>query len=197
MWAMPTLRIHDPGASDDLQILPLESLYQSNLIMTSSHHDRHTAELHQMQRAIAGLFLYQDILECEIGIALILLLKSIASGDRSQGNSLTCLTAYGRFFKALAHQNCSWEEFLIDRLLQAENPFSLQAQKTSFGELSSAIVNAAQQDLQGLYTLYARGKYIPQWVEQLSSLNGKSISWIESDTLGQKSTIVTALRTRD
>jgi uncharacterized protein len=169
---------------------------QSNLIMTSSHHDRHTAELHQMQRAIAGLFLYQDILECEIGTALILLLKSIANGDRSQGNSLICLTAYGRFFKALANQNCSWEEFLIDRLLQAENPFSLQAQTTNFQNLSPAIVTAAQQDLQGLHTLYARGKYIPQWVEQLSSLNGKSISWIESITVDRPPAIVTALRTK-
>jgi uncharacterized protein len=169
---------------------------QSNLIMTSSHHDRHTAELHQMQRAIAGLFLYQDILECEIGITLILLLKSIANGDRSQGNSLICLTAYGHFFKALAHQNCSWEEFLIDRLLQAENPFSLQAQKTNFQNLSPAIVAAAQQDLQGLHTLHALGKYIPQWVEQLSNLNGKSISWIESITVDRPPAIVTALRTK-
>ena len=70
--------------------------------MTSSHHDRHTAELHQMQRAIAGLLLYQDVLANEVGIALVELLQSIASGDRSQGNALICLTAYGRFFKALA-----------------------------------------------------------------------------------------------
>jgi uncharacterized protein len=159
--------------------------------------DRHTAELHQMQRAIAGLFLYQDILECEIGAALIELLQSIASGDRSQGNALSCLTAYGRFFKALASQNCSWEEFLIDRLLRTENPFSLQAQQVNFYELSPAIVNAARQDLQELYTLYTRGKYIPQWVEQLSNLNGKSISWIESSTIAPKSAIVTALQTQD
>jgi uncharacterized protein len=159
--------------------------------------DRHTAELHQMQRAIAGLFLYQEILDGEIGAALIDLLQAIANGDRSQGNALSCLTAYGRFFKALASQNCSWEEFLIDRLLSAENPFSLQAQKTTFDRLSPAIGRAAQQDLQELYTLYTRGKYIPQWVEQLGSLNGKSISWIESSTLEPKSAMVKALQTRD
>jgi uncharacterized protein len=159
--------------------------------------DRHTAELHQMQRAIAGLFLYQEILDGEIGTALIELLQAIANGDRSQGNALSCLTAYGRFFKALASQNCSWEEFLIDRLLSAENPFSLQAQKTNFSELSPAIGRAAQQDLQELYTLYTRGKYIPQWVEQLGSLNGKSISWIESSKVEPRSAIVTALLTRD
>jgi uncharacterized protein len=159
--------------------------------------DRHTAELHQMQRAIAGLFLYQEILDGEIGAALIDLLQAIANGDRSQGNALSCLTAYGRFFKALASQNCSWEEYLIDRLLAAENPFSLQAQKTAFTQLSPAIGRAAQQDLQELYTIYTRGKYIPQWVEQLGSLNGKSISWIESSTNEPKSAIVKLLQTRD
>jgi uncharacterized protein len=159
--------------------------------------ERHTAELHQMQRAIAGLFLYQEILDGEIGAALIDLLQAIANGDRSQGNALSCLTAYGRFFKALASQNCSWEEFLIDRLLSAENPFSLQAQKTTFDRLSPAIGRAAQQDLQELYTLYTRGKYLPQWVEQLGSLNGKSISWIESSKIEPKLAIVQALQTRD
>jgi uncharacterized protein len=159
--------------------------------------ERHTAELHQIQRAIAGLFLYQEILDGEIGTALIDLLQAIANGDRSQGNALSCLTAYGRFFKALASQNCSWEEFLIDRLLSAENPFSLQAQKTTFDRLSQAIGRAAQQDLQELYTLYTRGKYLPQWVERLGSLNGKSISWIESSTIEPKLAIVKALQTRD
>jgi uncharacterized protein len=159
--------------------------------------ERHTAELHQMQRAIAGLFLYQEILEDEIGTTLIDLLQAIANGDRSQGNALSCLTAYGRFFKALASQNCSWEEFLIDRLLSAENPFSLQAQTTTFDRLSPAIGRAAQQDLQELHTLYTKGKYIPQWVEQLGSLNGKSISWIESDTIESKSAIIQALQTRN
>ena len=70
--------------------------------MNSSHQERRTAELHQMQRAIAGLLLYQDILDNEVGIALVNLLQAIASGDRSQANALICLTAYGRFFKALA-----------------------------------------------------------------------------------------------
>ncbi len=144
--------------------------------------DRHIAKLHQMQRAIAGLFLYQDILKCEAGTALTALLQAIANGDRSQGNALICFTAYGRFFKALASQNCSWEEFLIDRLLQAENPFSLQAQKTNVQNLLPAIVQAAQQDLHGLYTLYTYGKYIPQWVQQLGNLNTKPISWIEHTT---------------
>ena len=86
--------------------------------MNSSHHDRRTAELHQMQRAIAGLLIYQDILDSEVGIALIELLQAIVNGDRSQGNALICLTAYGRFFKALATAKCSWEEYLIDRILR-------------------------------------------------------------------------------
>jgi uncharacterized protein len=170
--------------------------------MTSSHHDRHTAELHQMQRAIAGLLLYQDVLANEVGIALVELLQSIANGDRSQGNALTCLTAYGRFFKALATENCSWEEYLIDRVLRAENPFSLQIQKVDFdlhsepnqNGLSSALMTAARQDLQSLYTLYICGQYIPQWIEQIG---GRSICWLECRIADRQSPIVDALHSQN
>ncbi|WP_373541897.1 ATP-binding protein [Chamaesiphon sp.] len=169
--------------------------------MTSSHHDRHTAELHQMQRAIAGLLLYQDVLANEVGIALVELLQAIASGDRSQGNALICLTAYGRFFKALATENWSWEEYLIDRVLRAENPFSLQVQRVdldlqhepSQNGLSSALLAAARQDLQSLHILYTCGQYIPQWIEQIG---GRSICWLECRIGDRRSKIVDALHSQ-
>ncbi len=159
--------------------------------------DRHTAELHQMQRAIAGLFLYQEILNCEIGESLIILLQAIACGERSQIDALICLTAYGRFFKALATENCSWEEFLIDRLLLAENPFSLQAQNLPLDRLSPAIVSAAERDLQALHVLYTYGSYIPQWMQQIGGPQGKQIDWIASRKSPPNSAIVGALTTRN
>jgi uncharacterized protein len=170
--------------------------------MNFSHHDRHTAELHQMQRAIAGLLIYQDILADEVGIALIELLQAIASGDRSQGNTLTCLTAYGRFFKALATENCSWEEYLIDRLLQAENPFSLQSQNIDLDLATSALSTglsptlriAARQDLEALYVLYTCGQYIPQWMERIG---GKPVCWLECRIEKRQSPIVTALHSQN
>ncbi len=170
--------------------------------MISSHQDRHMPELHQMQRAIAGLLLYQDILDSEVGKASIELLQAIANGDRSQGNALICLTAYGRFFKALADQNCSWEEYLIDRLLQAENPFSLQAQKinldnftgTSPSRLSPALVTAARQDLESLHVLYTCGQYIPQWIEQIG---GKPVCWLECNISQEQHSIVKALHSQN
>jgi uncharacterized protein len=170
--------------------------------MNSSHQERHTAELHQMQRAIAGLLLYQDILDSEVGNALIKLLQAIANGDRSQGNALICLTAYGRFFKALADQNCSWEEYLIDRLLQAENPFSLQAQtidldnstEASRTELSPVLVTAARQDLESLYVLYTCGQYIPQWIEQIG---GKPVCWLECNISQRQHSIVKSLHSQN
>jgi uncharacterized protein len=170
--------------------------------MNSSHQDRRTAELHQMQRAIAGLLLYQDILDSEVGKALIRLLEAIANGDRSQGNALICLTAYGRFFKALADQNCSWEEYLIDRLLQAENPFSLQVQKIALGDstgapgtrLSPALMTAARQDLESLHILYTCGQYIPQWIEQIG---GKPVCWLECSISERQHSIVKALHSQN
>jgi uncharacterized protein len=170
--------------------------------MNSSHQDRRTAELHQMQRAIAGLLLYQDIVDNEVGKALIKMLQAIANGDRSQGNALTCLTAYGSFFKALADQNCSWEEYLIDRLLQAENPFSLQAQKTAIADstgaagnrLSPALATAAQQDLESLHVLYTCGQYIPQWIGQIG---GKPVCWLECNLSERHHSIVKALHSQN
>jgi uncharacterized protein len=164
--------------------------------MNSSHHDRRTAELHQMQRAIAGLLIYQDILASEVGVALIDLLQSIVNGDRSQGNALICLATYGRFFKALAVQNCSWEEYLIDRVLQAENPFSLQAQKVDSAKsrLSPVLVTAARQDLESLYVLYTCGQYISQWVEQIG---GKPVCWLECSIVDPKHSIVNALHSQN
>jgi uncharacterized protein len=159
--------------------------------------DRHTAELHQMQRAIGGLFLYQDILNCEVGESLVVLLKAIACGERSQIDALICLTAYGRFFRALATENCSWEEYLIDRLLLAENPFSLQAQKLPLDRLSPAIVNAARHDLQALHILYTYGSYIPQWMEQIGGSQGKPIDWIASSRSTDNCSIVQILTTRN
>jgi uncharacterized protein len=167
--------------------------------MNSSHQDRHTAELHQMQRAIAGLLLYQDVLAGEVGIALIDLLQAIANGARSQGNALICLTAYGRFFKALAAENCSWEEYAIERVLAAENPFSLISQKIEFDNsieplqkhLSPTLLTAARQDLESLYILYTCGQYIPSWVEQIG---GRPICWLECSIDKHQSAIVAALR---
>jgi uncharacterized protein len=159
--------------------------------------DRHTAELHQMQRAIAGLCLYQDILNCEVGEALIALLPAIASGSRSQVDALICLTAYGRFFKALATENCSWEEYVIDRLLRAENPFSLQAQNLPSDRISPAIVSAARHDLQALHILYTNGSYIPQWMEQIGGSQGRSIDWIATRKSTATPTIIEALTTRN
>jgi uncharacterized protein len=170
--------------------------------MNSSHHDRHTAELHKMQRAIAGLLIYQDILAGEVGLALIALLQAIANGDRSQGNALICLTAYGRFFRALAAENCSWEEYLIAQVLQAENPFSLQVQKIASDvspesvvqHLPSALITAVGQDLQSLHILYSYGCYIPQWVQQVG---GKPICWLESQKLAARSPLIQDFERRE
>lgn len=129
---------------------------------------RYTAELHQMQRAIAGLCLYQELFDGEIGIAVGELLQAIVSGDRSQGNALICLKAHGRLFKALATAQASWENYLIDRLLQAENPFSLQAQTRSVAQMSPALVNAVRHDLQAVQAIYTHGQYLSQWAQQVS-----------------------------
>jgi uncharacterized protein len=158
--------------------------------------NRHTAELHQMQRAIADLLLYQDVLDDEIGTVLVSLLQAIASSDRSQGNALICLRAYGRFFRALAAENLSWGEYLIDRLLSAENPFSIRAQKSKLEELSPALIAAARQDLEALHILYTHGNYIPLWVQQVSNPSDRAVIWNKTNRREDRySDIITLLGT--
>ncbi len=157
---------------------------------------RHTAELHQIQRAIAGLCVYQDIFSCEIGVAFIELLQAIGGGDLSQGNNLICLRAYGRFFRALATARFSWAAYIVDRLLLTENPFSLQVQTTPVARLSPALVSAVAHDLQSLQLVYTYGRSLPQWMQQVSGWQEiPQIDVGEVELAG--SAITTALKTRE
>jgi hypothetical protein len=151
--------------------------------MNSSTADRHIPELHQMQREIAALLLYQDVLSDEIGVAFIELLHAIAAGDRSRGNTLACLTAYGKLFRALSSHDYNWGNYLIDRILRAENPFSLKAQKANLDNLSPALVKAAHHDLQSLQTIYQFGQHIPTMIQQAIASSAVAIDWSDTEQL--------------
>ncbi|MGL5879295.1 MAG: AAA+ family ATPase, partial [Xenococcaceae cyanobacterium] len=73
-------------------------------------------------RQIQSLLLYQSIFDNEIGTAFLNLLQTL---DRKDSN---CLKAYSNWFKNLAVINQSWQDYLIDRILQDDNPFSQQIQ---------------------------------------------------------------------
>ena len=122
---------------------------------------------------IASLLLYQSVFKSEIGVAFIDLLEKISRCDNSaETNSLSntnLLQAYGHWFKLLAATNKSWQDYLMTRILQDDNPFSQQVQKTSIEQLHSSLIIAAKQDLQILQNIYnCHTQQISDWIQIIS-----------------------------
>jgi uncharacterized protein len=102
------------------------------------------------QQQAASLLLYQSVLTGTVGESSIYLWETLAN----EGKQIACLQAYGRWFKALAQTNLSWQEYLIQQILRDENPFSQQAQRQDWESLPRVLQDAAVWDLRMLQSLY-------------------------------------------
>ncbi len=108
---------------------------------------------------ISALLLYQSVFDNEIGRAFIELLQTLSVAEIQQQKNLFFSSfdfdlAYGNWFKIMAKNNISWQDFLITEILQNENPFSHQVQTKSLANISQPILAAARQDLQALEIIY-------------------------------------------
>ncbi|MEC4985340.1 MAG: ATP-binding protein [Oscillatoria sp. PMC 1068.18] len=101
-----------------------------------------------VQHSASSLLLYQAVLEDEVGQAFLELLHSFEQQD-----GRICRVAYGKWFKALATRNQTWQNYLIERILLDDNPFSQQAQQKEFKQLPPALVEGAKADIQALQNL--------------------------------------------
>jgi uncharacterized protein len=98
----------------------------------------------------ASLLVYQAVLTDAVGSAFLHLLDMLELHGKK--DKIACLEAYGQLFHALAKVGRSWQEHLIQRILEAENPFTIQAQ--SLTVLPEGLVVAAHHDLKCLQSLY-------------------------------------------
>jgi uncharacterized protein len=98
----------------------------------------------------ASLLVYQAVLTDAIGSAFLHLLDMLELHGKK--DKIACLEAYGQLFHALAKVGRSWQEHLIHRILEAENPFTVQAQSPTV--LPEGLVVAARHDLECLQSLY-------------------------------------------
>jgi predicted AAA+ superfamily ATPase len=135
----------------------------------------------------ASLLVYQTMLQCPVGKAFLELLRmlcqlqTIYQNDRDQ--TTACLQAYGCWFSALATCNQNWQDFLVDRLLQEDNPFTRQAQRTELGGIAPALVTAARHDLQILQCLYhCDSLRLSQWVQTVCQLPIPPVVWQVEDS---------------
>jgi uncharacterized protein len=98
----------------------------------------------------ASLLVYQAILTDDVGSAFLHLLDMLELYGKK--DKIACLKAHGQLFHALASVGRSWQEHLIQRILEAENPFTVQAQSPTV--LPEGLIVAARHDLKCLQSLY-------------------------------------------
>lgn len=137
-----------------------------------------------LQHACASLLVYQSVLDNEVGNAFIKLLQAIRQLDLLQAlrhsdiDELDCIRAYSNWFRSLAANNQSWQDYLITQILTADNPFTRQVQQKELTDLSPSLIAAAQQDLQILQSLYeCSSDEISQWVQTAAQLSIAPIAW--------------------
>jgi hypothetical protein len=133
-------------------------------------------EYQLLYQQASSLLLYQSVFENEIGKAFLNLLATL---DRQNNNSApNLLQAYGNWFKNLATNKQSWQDYLIKQILQNDNPFSQQVQTVSLQHLPQSLVSAAKYDLQILNNIYrCSAEQISQWIQTASSLSVPPIAW--------------------
>jgi uncharacterized protein len=98
----------------------------------------------------ASLLVYQSVLSDEVGSAFLHLLEMLEL--RGKKDKIACLEAYGQLFHALAKVGRSWQDHLIQSILETENPFTVQAQSPTV--LPEGLLVAARHDLKCLQSLY-------------------------------------------
>ena len=113
-------------------------------------------------RRVEGLHIFRDVLQDEVGSAYLGLLRELAM-DSLQVDPSAILSAYTRLFSLLASEveprdtplvGDAWQNHLLDRLLSAENPFSLKAELAPPEAMGASLLEAAKGDLQILRDLF-------------------------------------------
>lgn len=133
------------------------------------------AQIKSLHWQIASLLLYQSVIKKTVGQAFIQLLESLSKGDVI---AIECIRAYSNWFRTIASQNISWQEYVIYQIVQDENLFSKQVQNVDITSLSPNLIAAAKHDLQILQNLYqCSGKQISQWVKTIAKLEDPPIPW--------------------
>jgi predicted AAA+ superfamily ATPase len=126
---------------------------------------------------VAALLVYRSVFQKPIGQAFTKLLQALHATAQSADDELTCLSAYGDWFNALATANQSWQDYLMQQIQRDDNPFSQQVQRSPLDSLPPALVAAARHDLKILQTLAECESQLPEWVQEVCQLEVAPIAW--------------------
>jgi uncharacterized protein len=114
------------------------------------------AEIGAFGQQVRSIVIYRDVLDGGVGQAFLDLLQAL-SPDLLRSSSLRedrVLTAYSTWLRELANEGMGWQEYLSDRILNADNAFSRQAAKVGFSEIPSTLATIAKRDVRILQQIY-------------------------------------------
>jgi uncharacterized protein len=110
-----------------------------------------------------SLLIYSQVFSQEVGQNWQALLIALT---RSPVDQAAVLSLYSVWFHSLAARQQGWQDYLLERLLTADNAFTRQVQTQDWADLSSALRSAVRHDLRMLQTIYqCSGEQILQWVQ--------------------------------
>lgn len=123
-----------------------------------------------IHQEIASLLLYQSIFDDNIGRAFLRLLDAIYRRN-PETIDLDCLRAYSYWFKRLAFEGVSWQDYLVRKILIDDNPFSQQVQQFPLPHLPKVLIDAVKHDLSILNKVYNLPiEAIGQWVKEAANV---------------------------
>ena len=120
-------------------------------------------EIQRYRQSLDGLLIYGDSFQDAIGHAFRNLLAAL--GSQPPG---PVLSLYSRWFQALAETGQPWQNYVIEQVLQADNPFTRQVQHQGLERLPPALVEAVCADLTSLESLYQLDpQQVATWVAEV------------------------------
>ena len=137
------------------------------------------ASINYYHQQAVSLLLYQSVFTGTIGRTFLSLLEALATSDKT-----AALLRYGEWFSAIANQHTSWQNYLLERILIADNAFSQQSQTlletNSSGQTDEPVAphvkKAAAYDFSILQDFYQLSpSQISHWVSDLCDRSLPSI----------------------
>ena len=130
-------------------------------------------EIQRYRQDLEGLLIYGNSFQDSIGRAFRHLLIGLSSQPPRPVSSL-----YASWFQALAETGEPWQNYVVEQVLLADNPFTRQVQHQGLEKLPAALVEAVCGDLTHLQSLYHLDpQQLATWVARVGELPQVPVAW--------------------
>lgn len=119
----------------------------------------------------------------------------LSAMQQSEQDLSQILWAYGQLFKALSATQKSWRDYLVQRILESDNPFTLQVQHHPLEQLPAELLEAVQYDLTVLQQLWQW--HVDDLPQAIGQLGGPVLPALPSTTQTHDSQTVAFLKEYD